>query len=70
MAPQTETRPDPTGIHTPEPAGTRRISARIAAVSPSATLAVDAKAKELQAQGERVIGFGAASRTSPRQRPS
>jgi len=59
MAPQTETRPDPTGVHAPEPAGTRRISARIAAVSPSATLAVDAKAKALQAQGERVIGFGA-----------
>jgi aspartate aminotransferase len=37
----------------------RRISARIAAVSPSATLAVDAKAKALQAQGESVIGFGA-----------
>ncbi len=37
----------------------RRISARIAAVSPSATLAVDAKAKALQAQGEYVIGFGA-----------
>jgi aspartate aminotransferase len=36
-----------------------RISARIAAVSPSATLAVDAKAKALQAQGENVIGFGA-----------
>ena len=36
-----------------------RISARIAAVSPSATLAVDARAKALQAQGENVIGFGA-----------
>jgi aspartate aminotransferase len=36
-----------------------RISARIAAVSPSATLAVDAKAKALKAQGESVIGFGA-----------
>ena len=59
MAPQTETRPDPTGVHAPEPTGTRRISARIAAVSPSATLAVDAKAKELQAKGENVIGFGA-----------
>jgi aspartate aminotransferase len=44
------------------PGGTmtgRRISARVAAVSPSATLAVDAKAKALQAQGENVIGFGA-----------
>ena len=37
----------------------QRISARIAAVSPSATLAVDAKAKLLKAQGESVIGFGA-----------
>jgi aspartate/methionine/tyrosine aminotransferase len=36
-----------------------RISARIAAVSPSATLAVDAKAKALKSQGENVIGFGA-----------
>jgi aspartate aminotransferase len=38
---------------------TRRISARAAAVSPSATLTVDAKAKALQAAGEHVIGFGA-----------
>jgi aspartate/methionine/tyrosine aminotransferase len=36
-----------------------RISARAAAVTPSATLAVDAKAKALQAAGEHVIGFGA-----------
>jgi aspartate/methionine/tyrosine aminotransferase len=43
MAPSTETR----------------ISARVGAVSPSATLAVDAKAKALQAAGESVIGFGA-----------
>jgi aspartate aminotransferase len=40
--------------------GTRsRISARVAAVSPSATLAVDAKAKKLKAEGADVIGFGA-----------
>jgi aspartate/methionine/tyrosine aminotransferase len=37
----------------------QRLSARIAAVSESATLAVDAKAKALRAQGEDVIGFGA-----------
>ncbi|ACY99885.1 aminotransferase class I and II [Thermomonospora curvata DSM 43183] len=37
----------------------RRISARIAAISESATLAVDAKAKALKAQGRPVIGFGA-----------
>ncbi|MFO7191207.1 MULTISPECIES: pyridoxal phosphate-dependent aminotransferase [Thermocrispum] len=37
----------------------RRISERIASIEPSATLAVDAKAKELKAQGVPVIGFGA-----------
>jgi aspartate/methionine/tyrosine aminotransferase len=36
-----------------------RISQRIAAIAESATLAVDAKAKALQAAGEAVIGFGA-----------
>ena len=36
-----------------------RISARIGAISESATLAVDAKAKALRAAGEDVIGFGA-----------
>jgi aspartate/methionine/tyrosine aminotransferase len=36
-----------------------RISARIAAIAESATLAVDAKAKALKAAGEPVIGFGA-----------
>jgi aspartate aminotransferase len=36
-----------------------RISQRIAAIAPSATLAVDAKAKALQAAGEDVVGFGA-----------
>ncbi len=36
-----------------------RISARIAAINESATLAVDAKAKALKAGGENVIGFGA-----------
>ena len=37
----------------------RRVSARLAAIAPSATLAVDAKAKALKAQGRPVIGFGA-----------
>jgi aspartate/methionine/tyrosine aminotransferase len=37
----------------------RRVSARVGAVSPSATLAVDARAKALRAAGEDVIGFGA-----------
>jgi aspartate aminotransferase len=36
-----------------------RISARVAAIAESATLAVDAKAKALKAAGEPVIGFGA-----------
>ena len=37
----------------------KRVSQRLAAIAPSATLAVDAKAKALKAQGENVIGFGA-----------
>jgi aspartate/methionine/tyrosine aminotransferase len=37
----------------------RRISARISAITESATLAVDAKAKALKAAGRPVIGFGA-----------
>jgi aspartate/methionine/tyrosine aminotransferase len=36
-----------------------RIASRIAAITESATLAVDAKAKALKAAGEPVIGFGA-----------
>jgi aspartate/methionine/tyrosine aminotransferase len=36
-----------------------RIARRVAAIAPSATLAVDAKAKALKAAGEAVIGFGA-----------
>ena len=36
-----------------------RISARIAAVAESATLAIDGKAKALKAAGEDVVGFGA-----------
>jgi aspartate aminotransferase len=38
---------------------TSRISRRVAAITESATLAVDAKAKALKAAGEPVIGFGA-----------
>jgi len=41
------------------PTALRRISRRAAAVAPSATLAVDAKAKALRAAGEHVVGFGA-----------
>jgi aspartate aminotransferase len=36
-----------------------RVSHRIASITPSATLAVDAKAKALKAEGRPVIGFGA-----------
>ena len=41
------------------PAESRRVSARLASIAESATLAVDAKAKALKAQGLDVIGFGA-----------
>ncbi|HEX3003797.1 MAG TPA: pyridoxal phosphate-dependent aminotransferase [Angustibacter sp.] len=41
---------------TPSP---RRVSQRIGAIAESATLAVDAKAKALKAEGRPVIGFGA-----------
>ncbi|WP_208026950.1 pyridoxal phosphate-dependent aminotransferase [Rhabdothermincola sediminis] len=37
----------------------QRIAARVAAITESATLAVDARAKALKAAGESVIGFGA-----------
>ncbi len=37
----------------------RRVSAKVGAVAPSATLAVDARARALRAQGEDVISFGA-----------
>jgi aspartate aminotransferase len=37
----------------------RRVSRRVGAVSPSATLAIDAKAKAMKAQGLDVVGFGA-----------
>ncbi|MEZ5236975.1 MAG: pyridoxal phosphate-dependent aminotransferase [Acidimicrobiia bacterium] len=38
---------------------TSRVSRRVGAIAPSATLAVDAKAKALKAAGKPVIGFGA-----------
>jgi aspartate/methionine/tyrosine aminotransferase len=40
-------------------AAARRVSERLGALQPSATLAVDARAKALKAAGENVIGFGA-----------
>jgi aspartate aminotransferase len=47
-------------IETPrDQSSIRRVSARIGGISPSATLAVDAKARELKAAGRPVIAFGA-----------
>jgi aspartate/methionine/tyrosine aminotransferase len=46
-----------------------RVSARLAAIEESATLAVDAKAKALKAQGESVIGFGAGEPDFPTPAP-
>ncbi|MDP9805942.1 aspartate/methionine/tyrosine aminotransferase [Trueperella bonasi] len=42
-----------------------RVSKRLAALQPSATLAVDAKAKALKAEGKPVIGFGAGEPNFP-----
>jgi len=50
------------------PSTRARLSARVAAVSPSATLAVDAKAKALRAEGADVIGFGAGEPDFPTPR--
>src|SRR5687767_15731949 len=36
-----------------------RISQRAASLSPSLTLAIDSKAKQLKAEGQDVVGFGA-----------
>ena len=44
---------------------TRRVSASLAAIQESATLAVDAKAKALKAAGRPVIGFGAGEPNFP-----
>ncbi len=46
-----------------------RISQRAAAITPSATLAVDAAAKALQAAGEHVVGFGAGEPDFPTPAP-
>lgn len=45
-----------------------RIASRVAAIAESATLAVDAKAKALRAQGEPVISFGAGEPDFPTPR--
>ncbi len=46
-----------------------RVSARIGAIAPSATLAVDAKAKAMKAAGRPVIGFGAGEPDFPTPQP-
>jgi aspartate aminotransferase len=62
-APTTENSPTPTSATDPSaaPAGAARprVSRRIGGIAESATLAVDAKAKALKAEGRPVIGFGA-----------
>ena len=47
----------------------RRISQRVGDVAPSATLAIDAKAKQLQAEGLDVVGFGAGEPDFPTPAP-
>lgn len=47
------------GLVSAAPATRPRVSARLAGIAESATLAVDAKAKALRAAGRPVIGFGA-----------
>lgn len=49
----------------PATSSARRVSQRIGSISPSATLAVDATAKELKAAGRPVIGFGAGEPNFP-----
>src|SRR5881409_2221613 len=64
-----------TAVSSPEPAlselppAQRRISRRIAAITESATLAVDAKAKALKAAGHPVVGFGAGEPDFPTPDP-
>src|SRR4051794_19570498 len=53
----------------PERPAAPRISSRIGSISESATLAVDAKAKALQAAGRDVIGFGAGEPDFPTPEP-
>ncbi len=46
-------------VSEPTPPAPARLSARVAGIAESATLAVDGKAKALKAAGRQVIGFGA-----------
>ncbi|WP_298801342.1 pyridoxal phosphate-dependent aminotransferase [uncultured Pseudokineococcus sp.] len=61
MSPQTDA---------PAPAPSRpRVSARVGGIAESATLAVDARAKALKAEGRPVIGFGAGEPDFPTPAP-
>ena len=60
----TASAPDPAAR-----AASARVSARIAAIAESATLAVDAKAKAKRAAGEDVVGFGAGEPDFPTPEP-
>jgi aspartate aminotransferase len=51
--------PGGSGTVAPSASGRAVLSARVGGLAPSATLAVDAKAKALRAQGVDVVGFGA-----------
>ncbi len=51
------------------PVAPGRVSRRLAAVSPSATLAIDAKAKAMKAEGLDVVGFGAGEPDFPTPEP-
>lgn len=53
--PESSPEPGTDAAHRERP----RISVRASGITPSATLAVDAKAKELKAAGRPVVGFGA-----------
>ncbi|HEY3260764.1 MAG TPA: pyridoxal phosphate-dependent aminotransferase [Pseudonocardiaceae bacterium] len=68
-APQQMTAPTAASIAASNTASHPRISARIAAIAESATLAVDAKAKALRAAGRPVIGFGAGEPDFPTPQP-
>jgi aspartate aminotransferase len=57
--PHPESSPKASPEASADRAGRPRISSRIGGIAESATLAVDAKAKALKAEGRPVIGFGA-----------
>ncbi len=58
-APAVRQQPEQSSGSSPRARADRRVSARVAGIGESATLAVDARAKALKAAGHPVIGFGA-----------